>query len=622
MLSATGERPAESGNRYTGRPMPSNESNGELDLRGYLSVIRRRTGIIAISVLVVAGASVAYSVLQTPVYRASVEVLLQTSPSQAIINQGQQQQNAQFLQEQVQTEIQLMQSRSVRDAAAKKLGYEPKIKATAKGATQVVVISSEDPDRAKAMREASTYGQTYVDVRRQATSDDLLNAATKIRSQMSSIDDQAAKLNAQVNGLNDLIATTNDSTERQRLSAQRDQLRTTNASQLQNLQDRRSAYAQQLDQLQLTAALAQSSGAQIVSAPQRPTSPVSPKPVRDAAIALVLGLAIGVGLAFLFEYLDDRIRTKDDLDQVSGGVTVLGLVPSLEGWKDRRSTRLVSMSEPNSPAAEAYRAVRTSIQFLAVERPIKLIQVTSPSAAEGKTTTLANLGVALAGAGREVVIVDCDLRRPRLHQFFGLENPHGLTSVMLGDDRPNDVFQAVPGVSRLSIVASGPPPPNPSELLSTRAAQAMLRAFGDHADYVLIDSPPLLPVADAVVLAGIVDATILVVDASSTTKRALVRSLELLRQVDAPLAGAVLNGVGSEAAYAYGYGGYAYGYAPSKPSRRERRASGSSTATPKAGRLPASTGTETSAERGANNGHGGGDDAAEDSGPSLEHRPR
>jgi len=136
------------------------------------------------------------------------------------------------------------------------------------------------------------------------------------------------------------------------------------------------------------------------------------------------------------------------------------------------------------------------------------------------------------------------------------------------------VFQQVPGVNRLSIVASGPPPPNPSELLSTQAAHLVLRSFADHADCVLIDSPPLLPVADASVIAGVVDATILVVDAKSTTKRGLGRSIELLQQIDAPLVGTVLNGVGAEAAYGYGYGGYGYGYAPRKPTRKERRAQG------------------------------------------------
>jgi capsular exopolysaccharide synthesis family protein len=297
-----------------------------------------------------------------------------------------------------------------------------------------------------------------------------------------------------------------------------------------------------------------------VSAAQVPTSPVSPTPKRDGLVALFVGLILGVGLAFLREYLDDTIKSKEDVEAALGALTVLSIVPRVEDWRDPSTTELVSIDQPKSSAAEAYRTLRTSVQFVGLERQMKLIQVTSPAAAEGKTTTLANLGVALARAGKRVVMADCDLRRPRVESFFGLANDVGFTNVVVGDISLADAVQHVPNEPRLAILPAGPPPPNPSELLSTRRASEMLRLLGEEADYVLVDSPPVLPVTDAIVIAGIVDATIMVVTANSTTKRQSQRALELLEQIDAPMIGAVLNGVEhGDRGYGYAYG-YSYGY--------------------------------------------------------------
>jgi len=186
-------------------------------------------------------------------------------------------------------------------------------------------------------------------------------------------------------------------------------------------------------------------------------------------LGLAVGLMLGAGAAFLFEYMDDSIKAKADLERATHGrLPTLGLIPAVPTWRDRDDARLVSLIDPGSGAAEAYRALRTTIQFMALERPISVLQVTSPSAAEGKSTTLANLGVALAGAGQRVVIVCGDLRRPRIHEFFGLANTEGLTSVVLGTLPLSAALQPVPAVPGLTLLASGPLPPNPSELLDSK----------------------------------------------------------------------------------------------------------------------------------------------------------
>lgn len=527
----------------------------ELDLRDYIGVVRRRKLVIVVTVVVVVAAALAFSFLQTPSYRASAEVLLADRASDEVLNPDAGGGNANDEQQRVQTEIEVMKSRSVRDAVVDELGYEPDVSISANGETSVVSISATDTDRDRAVTEANIYAATYIDVRRAANIVDLTESAGVLEAQIAEIDGQVAALDAVVADLDARINQAPDDLTRAQLQAERDRAQADADSRRISLQTQRQGYVEQLGDLQIATNSARTGGGQVVSDAERPSSPVSPDPVRNAAVALVLGLILGIALAFLRDYLDDTLRSKDDLDRISGGREVLGLIPAVVEWSDRAEPQLISLTSPNSPAAEAYRGLRTSVQFLAIDRPLTVVQITSSSATEGKTTTLANLGVALSRAGKRVVLVDLDLRRPRLHQFFGLDNTVGFTSVLLGEDEVGRALQAVPDVPRLAILASGPPPPNPSELLSTTMARDLLRNLAEHADYVLVDCPPLLPVADSVVLAGYADATVLVATVEITDKRSLRRSLELLHQVNAPLSGLILNGLEAQAAYAYGYGG-------------------------------------------------------------------
>jgi capsular exopolysaccharide synthesis family protein len=214
---------------------------------------------------------------------------------------------------------------------------------------------------------------------------------------------------------------------------------------------------------------------------------------------------------------------------------------------------VVSLADSRSPATEAYRTLRTSIQFLTLNGPLRALQITSPGAQEGKSTTIANLAVALAGMGQRVIVVCCDLRRPRIHEFFDLDNSVGLTSVLLGQEPLTVALQEVPGQPRLSLLASGPLPPNPADLLSSQPSGEVLTALQSHADIVLIDSPPVLPVTDSLILSSRVDATLLTCLAGVTTRKELGRAAELLRQVDAPLVGTILNGVSEGQPYGYYY---------------------------------------------------------------------
>jgi capsular exopolysaccharide synthesis family protein len=236
---------------------------------------------------------------------------------------------------------------------------------------------------------------------------------------------------------------------------------------------------------------------------------------------------------------------------------VLGVLPAVSG----RNRDLMASARPHSDAAEAYRSLRTSVQFLGLDQPVKRLQITSPRTAEGKTTVVANLAVTLAAAGNRVIAVDCDLRRSRLHHVFDLSNKEGFTSVLVGQTPLSVAVQPVKGQDNLSVLTSGERPPNPAELLSGVRAGEVFSALGQLADIVIVDCPPVLPVTDAVLTATSMDATLMVVSSGTTTGKDLSRALEVLAQVDAPVVGVVLNALETNTGYRYRYR-YRYSYEP------------------------------------------------------------
>jgi capsular exopolysaccharide synthesis family protein len=451
----------------------------------------------------------------------------------------------------VQTEIEIIRTEPVQDLVREKIGSAPPVQVRALGQTDLVTIRAESTNAKRASLVANTYAGAYIDFRRKQAFEESSSASAEVQSKITEIQGQIDSLGSLTGTLPacvDARTTPDACSQRSAAEASVNQRRTTLISQL-------GLFQQRLDQLQVDGALARG-GAQLVTPASTPLEPFAPTPARNAVLAIVVGLLFGVGLALLVEYLDDSIKGKEDLERAVPGMGVLGLIPLVPDWKTKEQSRIVSLSDPTSSAAEAYRILRTSIQFLGIDRQVRIIQVTSASAQEGKTTTLANLAVAFASSGLRTVAVCCDLRRPRLHQFFGLDNAIGFTSVLLGSVTLAKALQPIPGQERLLVLASGPLPPNPSELLSSSRTADLFRNLATQADVVLIDSPPVLPVTDSLVLSQSVDSTILVSSVSTTTRKAAARAAEMLQQVNAPLAGAVLNGITEES----GYGGYASRY--------------------------------------------------------------
>jgi capsular exopolysaccharide synthesis family protein len=282
-------------------------------------------------------------------------------------------------------------------------------------------------------------------------------------------------------------------------------------------------------------------------------APVSPRPMRNLALGGVIGLLMGFGIALLRETLDQRIKTEREVAAVTDDTIIGGIAYD----PDAPDHPLIVQVDPRSPRAEAFRSLRTNLQFVNVANPPKSIVITSSVPGEGKSTTAANLALSLADAGVRVVIVEGDLRRPRLLEYMGFEGAIGLTDVLIGRIDVDDALQQF-GRSTLWMMGAGPIPPNPSELLGSANMRAMLDQLTDRFDYVIIDAPPLLPVTDAAVLSTVVDGALVIVGADVVQRDQLRHALGSLEAVNGTVLGLILNRVATVSGR--GYGTYAYHY--------------------------------------------------------------
>ena len=291
-----------------------------------------------------------------------------------------------------------------------------------------------------------------------------------------------------------------------------------------------------------------------------PSGPVSPNKPLIVTFGFLAGLGFGGGLAFAREQLDDRLRGRADLERAVGA-PVFAVIPRVPGWKKRTEVKLVTVDQPKSAVAESYRTLRTSILFAAAQKGVRNIMVVSPTAGEGKTTTAANLAVVLADAGKRVILISCDLRKPRIHSFFGLSNEIGLSNVLAGESKPGEALQH-PERENLRVMSGGPVPGSPAELLQSEQMGELIEQFGRVSDFVVLDTAPMLLVADALALAPLVDGVLFVADAEETSRGAVSQARDELEQLDASIIGAVLNNFdpAKAKAYASGYGGGYYYY--------------------------------------------------------------
>jgi succinoglycan biosynthesis transport protein ExoP len=278
-----------------------------------------------------------------------------------------------------------------------------------------------------------------------------------------------------------------------------------------------------------------------------PLEPVSPRPLLNTLVAAVLGLLLAAGVVAVAEHLDDRIRDSDVVREVVG-LTTLGAIARMKGNKGRSEIyQLAALLYPRSSVAEAYRTLRTNIEFASVDAPIRTMIVTSSVPREGKTITAANLAVVFAQAGRRVLLVDADLRKPGVHLIFDLPNAHGLTTLLRSDEVSMDAIAQVTEQANLRILTTGPLPPNPAELLGSERMRMVVDRLKAGGDLLIFDSPPLEAVTDSAILSSFLDGTLLVIDAGHSRRGTVRQAREALAKAGANVLGAVLNRIPARA---------------------------------------------------------------------------
>ncbi len=424
--------------------------------------------------------------------------------------------------------------------------------------TQLMTVSVQDTDPARAALLANTLVQVFSD---QIQADQ----ASRYADSKTSLEDQLASLEQQIKTTSDELAAlgTGD----------------TNPSRLAQLQTAlaqyRSSYASVLQSYeQIKLAQAQSSSGIIQKAPALPPdAPIKPRPVLNAALAAVVGLMLAAGIVFLIEFLDDTLRDPQEITR-KWGIPILGMITRYKS----NGSPLITIKQPRAPVSEAFRSLRTNLEFAAVDSPLKTILVTSASPQDGKTTVAANLACVIAQGKRSVVLVDADLRRPQIHKQFQLMNRLGLTNKLI--QPKGQLYGSLQNTElpALKVITSGSLPPDPSELLGSIKMQELMSSLKDQFDFLIIDTPPVLMVTDAVVLAPRVDGVIIVVKPSVTKRGELHHVIEQMKQVNARVLGVVLNDVDvGRARYYYyrQYSSYKYKYykgyySPEKSPEKEK----------------------------------------------------
>jgi capsular exopolysaccharide synthesis family protein len=318
---------------------------------------------------------------------------------------------------------------------------------------------------------------------------------------------------------------------------------------------------------------------------------VGPKRTLIVGVSFLMALACGIGLAFLIEYLDDTVRSTEDVEGILH-LPAVAMIPLGNNIKAKRLLAiggktnspvpangnglrelLLSDLDKHSPVAEAYRHLRTSVLLSTAGRPPRTLLITSSVPSEGKTTTAVNTGISLAQTGSKVLVIDADMRRPRLHSIFNLKNDHGLSGLLSQEATESEIASAIQyeETSGLYVLTAGPVPPNPAELLGSNQMVRLISMVADKFTYVVFDSPPIAAFTDGVLIAAMVDAVLLVVHSGRSSRKVVARARKRLQDVGARIIGVVLNKVPSAGANSYQYyGGYYqhYSYEPGKSDDR------------------------------------------------------
>jgi non-specific protein-tyrosine kinase len=529
---------------FASTPTPSPEAPAGIDLRTILRILRYWAWLLLLGALVGAGLGYAASIQSLPIYRT--EVLLLIEETRPLYNTDI------ALPERTSTYLELINQGLMLEKVAQALAVDPQQLAATITAMRVEALRNTQLFRVYVEGYHPDYLVAAANILPQVLSDEITNVRTERFAE------SRRNLTTQIDAIKAQIEVTQGNIDRvgtPRSTQQENQLRDLQTV----LAQQQNSYAnlvQSYENLRLVELQAMDNIA-AVRAATIPQAPIGGNTIPNILLGSIVGIAFMLTIITLIEYLDDRVRSPQMI-QDALGATVLGAIDVIRTQSNNStlSEKLIAAVEPRHPVVEAYRSIRTNLRFSTIDSPLRTLVVTSSNAGEGKSVTAANLAIVMAQLGLSVVLVDADMRKPTQHKLFGLKRQPGLSDALLADDVPPQHYLQEVDVSNLRLLPSGMTPPNPAELLSSQRMRHLLDALLAATDVVILDTPPLLVVTDAAVLASYVRDVILVVNAKRTQRSTLTRAIEALHKIDAHVCGVIVNELSrSTRGYAY-YGDY------------------------------------------------------------------
>ena len=528
------------------------------DLKVYARLIWHWSWLLVLATVVAAVGAYLFSIFSVPIYQASTTILIDQARNASATYQD-------LLSSEriARTYAELMLRETTMVKVATEFDIDPAIlddvltgiTVTPVRDTQLikVVIEGTSPEFVAAV--ADMLPTVFIAEIRQVQTQRFDESRKSLQEQLSTLSNQVELQQVAINE----IGTSNTAEEEVRLGELRNQLAQYQSSYtnvLRSYEELRLTEVQSMDSIV------------VVEQAKTPKQPIRPRILLNTLIVALMGLALALGAVFLIEYLDDRIKTPDDLKGVVSS-PILGAIARIPQHNGRlkqrgdldRAEGLITALQPRHPITEAYRSLRTNLQFSSVDATLHSLLVTSATPGEGKTTTAANLAVVLAQSGLTVLLVDADIRKPQQHKVFQVPKSPGLTDALLAGEAPPDLFIRQTMVPNLRILTSGKEAPNPAELLGSQRMHQLIETLRQQVDMIIFDAPPLLAVTDAQVLARETQGVLLVINTEKTPRAMIARAAESLQRANAHLFGTVLNRLArSPRSYYYYYDSYSYYY--------------------------------------------------------------
>ncbi len=492
-----------------------------VELRRYAALLWKWAWLILLGALIAGGIAYLVSARQSPVYRATA-VLLVSGNTNEIVDDYRAILAAENL---IPTYAKQLTGRSVQRAVMETLGltqWTSKVSTEPIADTQLLILNVEDSNPELARDIANLIPTIFVSQDAAIQRQRLATAEETISEQLAATQ---TSIDAAATALDTLKTSSNpDEAELERIKNELYEYQAAHATFTRQYQEIQLAQAQLFDPLLIS------------EAAELPSTPIGPRVMQNTLLATAVGAMLSIGIIFLIEYMDNTIKTPDDIEHILG-ISAIGTIPA----QDNGEKGVVSHTQPRAPAAEAYRILRTNIQLRTLDAPARSILVTSGRSGEGKTTVAANLATVIAQAGYTVILVGTDLRRASLRRVFDVPNIYGVTTALLdGETAVTHYLQSV-GIKNLRLLTSGQLPPNPSELLGSQQMKHLIAALQAEVDFVIFDSPPFLVAADAAVLANAVEGVLLVVSAGETRPSEVARIARSLDEIGARLLGVTLT---------------------------------------------------------------------------------